>query len=72
MEGRYAVQLQGWDSDQWEDVLYTDDHDRAARLAKGMQGNPRVRAGRVTDAKVESPGQELDNVKESSVVCAGK
>ena len=51
MQERYTVQLQGWDSDRWEDVLYTDDHDRASRfVARMVETNPRVRDGRVIEA----------------------
>ena len=72
MHRRYAVQLQGWDSDQWEDALYTGDYDRASRFVEGMRGNPRVKAGRVIETKAQLPGQEPDDDKESSIVCAGK
>ena len=72
MEGRYAVQLQGWDSDQWEDVLYTDDYDHASRFVEGTRGNPRVKAGRVVDTKAETQGQEVVDGKEDSTVCTGE
>jgi len=71
MQERYVVQLQGWDSDRWEDVLYTDDHDRASRFFRGMQGNPRVKVGRVVDTKAETQRREADDDKESSAVCQG-
>jgi len=44
------VQLRGTGGDQWHDILYTDDHDRAARFVRGMvESNPQVRDGRVVD-----------------------
>ena len=47
---RYTVQLRGTDGDQWQDVLYTNDHDRAARFVQGMvESNPQVKDGRVVD-----------------------
>jgi hypothetical protein len=72
MQERYTVQLQGWDSDQWEDVLYTDDYDRASRFVARMQGNPKVRGGRVVDTKAETQRQEVHDDKESGTVCAGE
>ena len=72
MRGRYTVQAQGWDSDQWEDVLYSDDYARASRIVEGMRGNPRVRAGRLADTKAETQGREIDDDKESGFICAGE
>ncbi len=48
---RYTVKLQGQDG-HWADVLYTDDHTRAARLV-AVASNPRVRDGRVVDTQQE-------------------
>jgi hypothetical protein len=51
VQERYTVQLQGWDSDRWEDVLYTDDYGRASRfVARMVETNPHVRDGRVIEA----------------------
>jgi hypothetical protein len=63
MQERYTVQLQGWDSDRWEDVLYTDDYDRAARFVTRMvETNSHVRDGRVIEARAagtEETGRQV-------------
>ena len=49
---RYIAQLRGHDSDGWQDVLYTDDPARAARLVRvAVVSNPRVKSGRVVDTR---------------------
>ena len=48
------AQVMGKDSDQWQDVLYTDDPACAAHfVAVAVTSNPRVKAGRVVDTAQE-------------------
>ena len=55
---RYTVQLRGMDGDQWSDVLYTNDPDRASRfVAVAVRTNPKVKDGRVVDTAGRPAGR---------------